>query len=141
MSIHVAANAAKESRPTLVYIVDDDECVRDAMGALVRSLGYISAIYSSAEDFLDSNRITETSCLITDLHMPGLTGIELHRRLLADGFAVPTVFYYGSSRRDDAHTSAGGRCCRIPEQTRRHKITELLPEDRVDPSNELNWMR
>jgi FixJ family two-component response regulator len=95
MSIHVAANAAKESRPTLISIVDDDECVRDAMGALVRSLGYISAIYSSAEDFLDSNRITETSCLITDLHMPGLTGIELHRRLLADGFAVPTVFITG----------------------------------------------
>jgi FixJ family two-component response regulator len=95
MSIHVAANAAKESRPTLISIVDDDECVRDAMGALVRSFGYVSAIYSSAEDFLDSNRITETSCLITDLHMPGLTGIELHQRLLADGFAVPTVFITG----------------------------------------------
>ena len=65
------------------------------MGALVRSLGYVSAIYSSAEDFLDSNRISETSCLITDMHMPGLTGIELHQRLLADGFAVPTVFITG----------------------------------------------
>jgi len=67
------------------------------MGGLVRSLGYVSAIYSSAEDFLDSNRITDTSCLITDLHMPGLTGVELHRRLLADGFAVPTIFITGLS--------------------------------------------
>lgn len=95
MSIHIAANAAKESRPTLISIVDDDECVRDAMGGLVRSLGYVSATYSSAEDFLDSDHITDTSCLITDLHMPGLTGVELHRRLLADGFTVPTIFITG----------------------------------------------
>jgi FixJ family two-component response regulator len=95
MPTRVAANAAKESRPTLISIVDDDECVREAMGGLVRSLGYVSAIYSSAEDFLDSNRVTDTSCLITDLHMPGLTGVELHRRLLADGFTVPTIFITG----------------------------------------------
>jgi FixJ family two-component response regulator len=95
MSIHIAAKAAKESRPTLISIVDDDECVRDAMGGLVRSLGYVSATYSSAEDFLDSDHITDTSCLIADLHMPGLTGVELHRRLLADGFTVPTIFITG----------------------------------------------
>ncbi len=65
------------------------------MGGLIRSLGYVSAIYSSAEDFLDSDRITDTSCLITDLHMPGVTGAEVHHRLLADGFAVPTIIITG----------------------------------------------
>ena len=86
-----AAEAAKESRPNVISIVDDDECARTAMDGLVRSFGYVSATYASAEEFLESN-LNETSCLITDVHMPGLTGVELHQRLLADGFTVPTIF-------------------------------------------------
>ena len=86
-----AAEAAKESRPNVISIVDDDECARTAMDGLVRSFGYVSATYASAEEFLESN-LNDTSCLITDVHMPGLTGVELHQRLLADGFTVPTIF-------------------------------------------------
>jgi FixJ family two-component response regulator len=63
------------------------------MDGLVRSFGYVSATYASAEEFLDSNHVSD--CLITDVHMPGLTGVELHQRLLADGFAVPTIFVTG----------------------------------------------
>jgi FixJ family two-component response regulator len=95
MPSRVAAKAAIESRPTVISIVDDDECVRKAMDGLVRSFGYVSATYASAEEFLDSNHVSDTSCLITDVHMPGLTGVELHQRLLADGFAVPTIFVTG----------------------------------------------
>jgi FixJ family two-component response regulator len=51
--------------------------------------------YASAEDFLDSNHVNDTSCLITDVHMPGLSGVELHQRLLANGFAAPTIFVSG----------------------------------------------
>jgi len=79
----------------MISIVDDDECAREAMEGLVRSLGYAVATYASAEDFLESDRVNETSCLITDLHLPGLSGMELHRRLLADGFAVPTILVTG----------------------------------------------
>ena len=79
----------------MISIVDDDECARAAMKGLVRSLGYAVATYSSAEDFLNSGDINGTSCLITDLHLPGLSGVELHRRLLADGFAVPTIVVTG----------------------------------------------
>jgi len=79
----------------MISIVDDDECVRKAIERLLRSLGYAVLTYPSAEDFLDSNHVTETSCLITDVHMPGLSGVELYHRLLADGFAAPTIFVSG----------------------------------------------
>jgi FixJ family two-component response regulator len=79
----------------MISIVDDDECARTAMEGLVRSLGYAAAAYASAEDFLDSNQVNDTSCLITDFHLPGLSGVELHRRLIADGLAVPTIVVTG----------------------------------------------
>jgi FixJ family two-component response regulator len=79
----------------MISIVEDDECARKVIERLVRSLGYGVVTYASAEDFLDSNYVNDTSCLITDVHLPGLSGVELHQRLLADGFAVPTIFVSG----------------------------------------------
>ena len=76
----------------VVSIVDDDLCVREAAEGLVRSLGYLAASFSSAEEFLDSGRIENTACLITDVHMPGLNGAELQDRLLADGCGIPIIF-------------------------------------------------
>jgi FixJ family two-component response regulator len=61
----------------MLSIVDDDEAVRDATKGLARSLGYKVSTFSSADEFLRSERVHDTSCLITDLQMPGLTGIEL----------------------------------------------------------------
>jgi FixJ family two-component response regulator len=51
--------------------------------------------YASAEDFLGSDHVNDTSCLITDMHLPGLSGLELYQRLRADGFTVPTIFVTG----------------------------------------------
>jgi FixJ family two-component response regulator len=79
----------------MISIVDDDVCSRAGMEGLVRSLGYVAVTFASAEDFLGSNYVNHTSCLITDVHMPGLSGVELHRRLLDDGFAAPTIFVSG----------------------------------------------
>jgi FixJ family two-component response regulator len=79
----------------MISIVDDDECVREGIEMLVRSFGCVATTYSSAEDFLDSDHVNDTSCLITDVHLPGLSGVELHRRLLADGFVAPTIFVSG----------------------------------------------
>src|SRR5436305_11409390 len=84
----------------MISIVDDDACARAAIEGLVRSLGYVAVTFTSAEDFLGSNHVNDTSCLITDVHMPGLSGVELHRRLLDDGFAAPTIFVSGLA--DDA---------------------------------------
>jgi len=60
------------------------------------TLGYALATYTSAEDFLSSDQVNDTSCLITDLHLPGLSGLELYQRLRANGFAVPTIIVTGN---------------------------------------------
>ena len=75
----------------LVSVVEDDRFFRESMGRLMRSLGYTVETFPSAAEFLASPRVAETACLITDVHMPGMTGIELHRQLVAAGYAIPTI--------------------------------------------------
>jgi FixJ family two-component response regulator len=76
----------------IVSIIDDDPSVRQATDGLVRSLGYRAATFESAEDFLSSNLVADTSCLITDVQMPGLSGVELQSLLNARGTRVPIIF-------------------------------------------------
>jgi FixJ family two-component response regulator len=76
----------------LISIVDDDESMREATKGLVRSLGYQAATFSSAEEFLQSDSVGKTSCLITDVQMPGLSGIDLQRWLTDRGNRMPTIF-------------------------------------------------
>ncbi len=76
----------------VISIIDDDPSVREATDGLVRSLGYRSVTFASAEDFLQSDRIEETSCLITDVQMPGLSGVELQSVLAARGSRMPIIF-------------------------------------------------
>ena len=77
----------------MISIVDDDESVREATKGLVRSLGYNAAAFASAEEFLSSNHVHDTACLVTDLEMPGgLSGIELQSRLAEDGHKIPIIF-------------------------------------------------
>jgi FixJ family two-component response regulator len=78
-------------KSSLVSIVDDDRFFRESMGRLMRSLGYSAAGFASAADFLASPRITETACLIADVNMPAMTGIELYRHLIDAGRAIPTI--------------------------------------------------
>ena len=75
----------------LVSVVEDDRFFRDSMGRLMRSLGYNVEAFSSATDFLASPRLIETTCLIADVHMPAMTGIELHRHLIEAGYTIPTI--------------------------------------------------
>jgi len=75
----------------LISVVDDDESMREAMGGLVKSLGYAAEAFASAEDFLNSREVPRTSCLIADVQMPGMTGLELHRHLVASEKAIPTI--------------------------------------------------
>jgi FixJ family two-component response regulator len=76
----------------MISIVDDDESVREATKSLVRSLGYKALTFGSAEEFLESGQMTATACLITDVQMPGLSGVELQDRLIADGHCIPMIF-------------------------------------------------
>ena len=80
------------SKVPVIAIVDDDESFRRATMNFVRSLGYGTAAFDSAEAFLESDHIHETDCLITDVQMPGMTGIELQDRLIAQGHRLPVIF-------------------------------------------------
>jgi FixJ family two-component response regulator len=75
----------------LVSVVEDDRYFRDSMKRLMKSLGYNVEVFSSAADFLASPRRVETSCLICDVQMPAMTGIDLHRSLVDAGSAIPTI--------------------------------------------------
>ena len=75
----------------LVSIVEDDQFFRESMRRLMRSLGYDVEAFSSAADFLASPRLIETTCLIADVHMPAMTGVELHRHLIEAGYTIPTI--------------------------------------------------
>jgi FixJ family two-component response regulator len=76
----------------VISIVDDDESVREATQSLVRSLGYRAVTFRSAKEFLESPHLTATACLITDVQMPGLGGIDLQDRLIAEGRRIPVIF-------------------------------------------------
>jgi len=76
----------------VISIVDDDESMREATKSLVQSLGYQAQAFASAEEFLGSPQLTGTDCLITDVQMPGLNGVELQDRLRADGHLIPMIF-------------------------------------------------
>jgi FixJ family two-component response regulator len=78
-------------KTSLVSVVEDDRYFRESMRRLMRSLGYRVEVFSSAADFLASPRRVETSCLICDVQMPAMSGIDLHRNLIDAGSAIPTI--------------------------------------------------
>jgi FixJ family two-component response regulator len=93
------------SENALISIIDDDTLARYGIVALVESLGYKAASFSSAEHFLASDAIAETTCLITDLRMPGLSGLELQEALRSQGHRTPVILmtaYPNESRRNRA---------------------------------------
>jgi FixJ family two-component response regulator len=75
----------------LVSVVEDDRFFRESMRRLMRSLDYAVEAFPSAADFLASPRLAETACLIADVHMPAMTGVELHKHLVEMGYTIPTI--------------------------------------------------
>jgi FixJ family two-component response regulator len=88
-----ASNCLEAAMPkrTLISIVEDDQPFRESMKKLMTVLGYTVEAFPSAADFLASPLLAETTCLVTDVQMPGMTGVELHRHLLDAGHAIPTI--------------------------------------------------
>jgi len=76
---------------SLISIVEDDQPFRESMRKLLSSLGYTVEAFPSAADFLASSHLSETACLIADVQMPGMTGVELHRNLVQAGHEIPTI--------------------------------------------------
>jgi FixJ family two-component response regulator len=76
----------------LISVVDDDESVRESLSGLIRSVGFGVMVFASAEEFLGSNRLLDTDCLILDMRMPGMSGIDLQRQLAASHTSIPVIF-------------------------------------------------
>lgn len=76
---------------TLISVVEDDQPLRESMRKLMTVLGYTVEAFSSAAEFLKSPLVTETACLVTDVQMPGMSGVELHRYLVDTGHVIPTI--------------------------------------------------
>ena len=76
----------------IVSIVDDEEAVRLATESLVRSFGRQTRLFASAEEFLQSGLLAVTACLISDVMMPGMSGVAMHERILSLGYTPPTIF-------------------------------------------------
>jgi FixJ family two-component response regulator len=80
------------AKNAMISIVDDDKSVREAAKLLVKSLGYATATFESAEAFLASGRLSDTACLITDVQMPGMSGVDLQSHLTENGHDLPVIF-------------------------------------------------
>jgi FixJ family two-component response regulator len=80
------------ANPPLISVVDDDDSVRESLDGLFRSVGFIAKVFASAEEFLNSDHLRTTDCLILDVRMPGMNGIELHRHLIANHYEMPVIF-------------------------------------------------
>jgi FixJ family two-component response regulator len=80
----------------MIGVVDDEQSVRDALSSFVRSVGYRCSLFTSAEAFLQSGRLKETDCMLLDIFMPGLTGLELQARLRQMNCAIPIIFITGN---------------------------------------------
>jgi len=100
---------------TLISIVDDDESVREAVKGLMKSLGYNAAAFSSAEEFLGSHQLLRTACLIADINMPAMSGLDLYRRLSDSGKSIPTILItaYPDDRVRDSALHEGVLCYMI----------------------------
>ena len=83
------------AKQSLISIVDDDQSFRDSLRRLLGSLGYAVVTFPSAAAFLASPRLAATDCLVADVHMPDMTGVELYGHLVVTGRAIPTILVTG----------------------------------------------
>ena len=83
---------ATQGKTNLVAIVDDDDLMRGALQGLLKAVGLPARAYGSAEEFLNSGQQHETACLIADIRMPGISGLELQAKLNAEHCRIPTIF-------------------------------------------------
>jgi FixJ family two-component response regulator len=122
-----------------VSVVDDDRYFRASTTRLVTSLGYAAEDFASAADFLASPRLAETACLIADVHMPKMSGLELYRHLVDMGHAIPTVLVTGRPDSSEAARAMNsGVICYLSKPINEECLVRCLDLARQsdDPQNE-----
>jgi len=95
-----------KSNAPVIAVVDDDFSVRESLESLIRSVSFEARVFASAEEFLSSVHPHKPDCLILDIRLPGMSGIQLHRRLKADSFKVPVIFITAHESDDRARSEA-----------------------------------
>jgi FixJ family two-component response regulator len=115
------------SNKPLIAIVDDDETVRTCTADLVNSMGFRGRGFEDAEDFLKSDALHSTDCLIADMRMPGMSGLELHIHLVASGNAVPTILITAfPNDRDRNRARQSGVRCYLAKPFADHELLECV---------------
>lgn len=94
-------------KDSLISIVDDDQSFRDSLRRLIKSLGYAVAVFPSAAEFLASPRLAATDCLVADIHMPDMTGVELYGHMVRSGIRIPTILVTAYPDDDDQQRMLG----------------------------------
>ena len=92
LQIGTTREGVRVGSPPLISVVDDDEAVRESLGSLIRSVGFGVKAFASAEEFLNSDHPRVADCLVLDVRMPGMNGLELQRRLVASDYGIPVIF-------------------------------------------------
>ena len=111
----------------LISIVDDDSLARDGICELVDSLGYKGVTYDSANRFLQSGQIAETTCVITDLQMPGLNGLELQEALRSQGYRTPVIVITAyPNEKNQARAFANGAVGFLSKPFNEQRLIECL---------------
>lgn len=111
----------------MIAVVDDDASVRATTDSLVRSLGFNVRTFASAEDFLRSSRLNDTSCVIADVQMPGMSGVELQTHLLSQGSRLPFIFMTAfPDERVRARALRAGAICYLTKPVEEHSFIECL---------------
>src|SRR3954467_11980370 len=115
------------SKASFISVVDDDRFNRASMRRLVTSLGYTVEDFASAADFLASPRLAETACLIADIHMPVMTGVELYRHLVDVGHAIPTILVTGRPDGGErARVLSDGVVCYLDKPISEERLVQCL---------------
>ena len=111
----------------LISVIDDDQPFRESMRRLMRSLGYTVDVFPSAADFLTSARFSETACLIADVHMPAMTGLELLRHLINVGQPIPTILVTAYPREvERASALKDGAICYLRKPIDEQTLSQCL---------------
>jgi len=123
----------------MISIVDDDASIREATKRLMLLLGYESETFASAEEFLGSGRLGATACVISDVQMPGMSGLEMQDRMIADGYRTPVIFVTAfpddGIRAHALHAGALGYLSKpLDEQQLIGYLDEALERDRPGPA-------
>ena len=118
----------------IIAVVDDDGSVREATKNLLQLFGYVATSFASAEDFLNSDLAGDAACLIADVQMPGMSGVELQARLMSDGNHVPIIFVTGfPEEATRARVLKGGAVAYLAKPLREQSLLDSIDRALTHP--------